>query len=103
MDFLYKLVVDYVPKTAVVGLWVNYILNQTYLWLAVVLTIYALLLYFVSTLNQVDGFIEVSEEPEGAKRWNLVLDRSPDTLQDKNRIIFQVRKELAKSQANPSL
>jgi len=91
MKFLSQLLISYIPKVASVSLWVGFFLYDTELWIAIAVTIYALALYAVTyyQANHIfDGVIELKETEHGAKSFQLIVNKDPESFQDQDKVIF---------------
>ena len=95
MKLFENLVVDYTPKLISVSLWIYFFLYQEYLLAAIGVTIYSFLLYFVSYYKKTksfDGVIELTEDDRGSKKFQLIVNKDPETFQDQDQVIFQFKK-----------
>lgn len=91
MKFLNQMLISYIPKLASVSLWVSYFMYGTGLWVAIAVTIYALALYAVTYYQAshiFDGIIELKETEHGAKSFQLIVNKDPESFQDQDKVIF---------------
>ena len=86
-----KFVTSYIPKLATVGAWLYFIRTQTALGLAIGFTLYSVLLFLVEIHERsrsFDGIIELTESQHGAKSFQLIVNKDPETFKDQDKVVF---------------
>lgn len=83
-----RIIVDYVPGLASAALWAYYIFTREALIAAILVSIYTVVLYLSTEKQKFAGVIEVAVNEEGAKTFQLIVDKDPQTFQDRDEVIF---------------
>lgn len=95
MRLLNAILLNYIPKIVSVSLWIGYFRYNVDVWVVLGVTVYALSLSiydFYQNKKTFDGVIELEETEHGAKKFSLIVNKDPETLQDQDRVVFLFKK-----------
>ena len=88
MHIFRRIIEDYIPALTGFLLWIYYALYNEGLFYAIFMTWYALMLYLANRKQSFDGVIELNQNDDGKKSFQLIVNKDPETFQDQDRIIF---------------
>ena len=91
MKIFGELLINYIPKVVSVSLWIGYFLYDVNIWVAVTVTGYSLTLSVFDIYQKkksFDGVIELTETDEGSKKFQLIVNKDPESFQDQDKVVF---------------
>lgn len=87
-----RVVVNVIPILFSATLWATYFVNKQNLILAILMSLYSVLLHLTVNKKPFEGVIEFRETQEGSKKFQLIIDKDPNTFQDEDQVTFVVKK-----------
>ena len=91
MKLFGSIIINYIPKLVSVLLLVGYFMYGIELWVVIFVTLYSLALSIVDFYQKkksFDGIIELTETEHGAKKFQLIVNKDPESFQDQDKVIF---------------